>query len=447
MKHDLSARVCVIGAGSSGIAAAKNLLQAGLRNIVVYEKNEAIGGNWLYSPHISHSSVYETTHIISSKTLSQFDDYPMPADYPDYPSHRQVLAYFEDYARHFGVVEYIRFNTEVAGAEKQSDETWKITLKDGTEELFDYLIVANGHHWDPRLPSYPGEFTGEMLHSHAFKSATPFQDKRVLVIGGGNSACDIAVETSRVSAFTAISLRRGYYIVPKFTMGQPTDVMASKFKWLPRPLYKLALKLSLWMNIGDYRDYGLERPKHGLLEAHITMNSELLYYVRHGKIHPRRDVARFEGRTVHFVDGKAEDYDVVICATGFNISFPFFEKSFLDFTEGKEVPLYLLTFHPDHPSLFFVGLVQPLGSIWPLSDLQSKLAANTIIGNYTPPSDIRKRIAHDLDYRRRHFVKSPRHSVEVEYFPYRNALLREIPANAPKWGESVTFRETLTELA
>ena len=437
MKHDLSARVCVIGAGSSGIAAAKNLLQVGLRNIVVYEKNEAIGGNWLYSPRLSHSSVYETTHIISSKTLSQFDDYPMPDDYPDYPSHKQVLAYFENYARHFGVIPYIRFNTEVTKAEKQPDETWKITLNDGTVETFDYLIVANGHHWDPRMPSYPGEFTGEMLHSHAFKSAAPFRDKRVLVVGGGNSACDIAVETSRVSAFTAISFRRGYYIVPKFSLGKPTDVMAAKINWLPRPLYSAALKLSLWMNIGDYRDYGLERPKHGLLQAHVTVNSELLYYLRHGKIHPRRDVARFEGNTVHFVNGKAEDYDVVICATGFNISFPFFDKSFLDFSEGKDVPLYLLTIHPDHPSLFFVGLVQPLGSIWPLSDLQSKLAANAIIGNYTPPADIRERIARDLAYRRRHYVKSPRHSVEVEYFPYRKALLREIPANAPKWGEAV----------
>ena len=128
---------------------------------------------------------------------------------------------------------------------------------------------------------------------------------------------------------------------------------------------------------------------------------------------------------------------MVICATGFNISFPFFDKSFLDFSDGKDVPLYLLTIHPDHPSLFFVGLVQPLGSIWPLSDLQSKLAANAIIGNYTPPADIRERIARDLAYRRRHYVKSPRHSVEVEYFPYRKALLREIPANAPKWGEAV----------
>jgi hypothetical protein len=443
MKQDLSARVCVIGAGSSGIAAAKNLLQVGLRNIVVYEKNDGVGGNWLYSPHFGHSSVYETTHIISSKTLSQYDDFPMPDHYPDYPSHQQILAYFQGYAQHFGVMEYIRFNTEIAKAEKQPDETWRVTLKDGMMETFDYLIVANGHHWDPRMPSYPGEFTGEMLHSHAFKTAAPYRDKRVLVIGGGNSACDIAVESSRVSAFTAISMRRGYYIVPKFTMGKPTDVMASKFNWLPRPLYKAALRLSLWLNIGDYRDYGLQRPKHGLLEAHVTMNSELLYYVRHGKIHPRRDVARFVGRTVHFGDGMAEDYDVVICATGFNISFPFFDKALLDFSDGKEVPLYLLTFHPDHPSLFFVGLVQPLGSIWPLGDLQSKLAANAIIGNYAPPANMRERINRDLDYRRRNYVKSPRHTVEVEYFQFRNALLRDVPESAPEWSEQVREPESV----
>jgi hypothetical protein len=435
MKRDRSARVCVIGAGPSGITAAKNLLQVGLTNIVVYEKQDAVGGNWLFSPRLSHSSVYETTHIISSRRLSEYEDFPMPADYPDYPSHQQLLAYFQSYADHFGVTPLIRFNTEVVRAEKDPDETWRITLADGTIERFDYLIVANGHHWDPRWPSYPGEFAGEYLHSHQYKMAAPFRGQRVLVIGGGNSACDIAVETARVSAFTAISMRRGYYIVPKFVFGVPADVMAARFNWLPRLLYKQILRIALWLNVGDYAAYGLQRPKHGILSAHLTMNSELLYYLRHGKVHPRPDIACFDGHDVHFVDGRVEPYDVVIAATGFHISFPFFDREFIDFSAGKPVPLHLLTIHPDHPSLFFCGLVQPLGSIWPLSDLQAKLAANAIIGTYTPPPDIHARIARELDRRARQFIKSDRHTLEVEYFDHRNALLREIPADAPRWGE------------
>lgn len=434
MLHDTNARVCVIGAGPSGITAGKNLLQAGLRNIVIYEKGDQVGGNWVYSPRLSHSSVFDTTHIISSKTLSQYEDYPLPTDYPDYPSHKQLLAYFQGYAQHFGVTDYIRFNTEVKKAEEQPDKTWDITLGDGTVEHFDYLLVANGHHWNPRMPSYPGEFTGQMLHSHDFKNAEPFKDQRVLVIGGGNSACDIAVETGRISAFTAVSMRRGYYIAPKFTMGMPTDVMNARIVHLPDFLRVPILRFSLWLNVGSYANYGLESPKHGPLQQHATMNSELLYFIRHGKVHPRKDIARFEGKTVHFVDDLAEDYDVVIAATGFIISFPFFDKNFIDFSEG-DVPLYLRVIHPDHPSLFFIGLVQPLGCVWPLADLHAKLAANAIIGTYTPPGDIRERITAEVEGRKHQFIKAARHTIEVEYHKHLWALQREIPANAPQWSE------------
>ncbi len=426
------ARIAVIGAGPSGITAGKNLLQVGLRNIVIYEKNDQVGGNWLYSPRLSHSSVFETTHIISSKKLSQYADYPMPDDYPDYPSHKQLLAYFQGYADHFGVTPYIRFNTEVTKAEKQPDETWKLTLGDGTVEHFDYLLVANGHHWNPRLPNYPGEFTGQFLHAHDFKSAAPFKDQRVLVIGGGNSACDIAVETCRVSAFTGISMRRGYYISPKFAMGQPADVLNARVMGIPAWIRLPLLRLTLWLNVGDYASYGLERPKHSLLGAHLTVNSELLYFIRHGKIHPRRDVARFEGKQVHFVDGKVEEYDSVIAATGFIITFPFFDKNFIDYSEG-DVPLYLRVFHPDHPSLFFIGLLQPLGCIWPLADLHAQLAANFIIGNYNPPSDMRERIAKEVEHIRMHYIKSARHTIEVDFYQHQRELQRDLPANAPAW--------------
>lgn len=426
MKTGSSARICVIGAGPSGITAAKNLLQNGLTNFVIYEKNDQVGGNWVFSPRLSHSSVYETTHIISSKTMSQFEDYPMPDDYPDYPSHKQVLAYFQAYAQHFGVMEHIRFNTEVRHAEKLPDETWRITLGDGTVEQFDYLIVANGHHSNPKYPKYPGEYTGQLLHSHEFKTNAPFRDQRVLVIGGGNSACDIAVETSRVSTFTAISMRRGYYITPKFMFGKPTDVTAAQFNWLPRPLYRTVVALALRLNVGDYASYGLQRPDHGILKSHVTANSELLYYIKHGKVHVRRDIERFDGLNVHFVDGTVEPYDVVIAATGFHISFPFFDPAFIDFSGGKPVSLYLHVFHPDHPTLFFIGLVQPLGAIWPLADLHAQLAAHTIAGTYTPPADLRERVAQEVAYRERNFIKAERHTIEVEVHVHRRQLLREL---------------------
>ncbi len=420
-----SAKVCVIGAGPSGVAAAKNLLEAGIDDVTVFDRNDQVGGNWIYDPDPGHSSVYDTTHIISSKTLSQFDDYPMPKHFPDYPGHRQLLDYFQSYARHFDVERHIRFGTTVEKAERTDDGTWRITTDGGESTDYDHLLVANGHHWDPRLPDYPGQFTGEFLHAHFYKRAEPYRGKRVLVIGGGNSACDIAVETSRVSAATHISMRRGYYFIPKFLFGVPTDVFNLRNAWLPRPLARMIFKRMLIVLQGRNRDYGLEEPDHELMTVHPTLNSELLYGVRHGRVTPRRDIARFDGSTVHFTDGSADDFDTVIAATGYHITFPFLDKTIADFS-GLEVPLYLKVFHPEYDNLFFIGLCQPLGCIWPLSDYQSRLVAQAIKGNWPRPDDIQQRIRRELDHPDAAWMKVPRHALEVDFHAYRGRLKKEL---------------------
>lgn len=426
-------RIAVIGAGPSGITAAKNLLQVGLRDVVVYDRNPEVGGNWIYSPEASHSSVFETTHIISSKSLSEYRDYPWPKDYADYPGHEQLKAYFQGYARRFSVTPLVRFGTEVAKAEPvEEGRGWRLTLGGGEIERFDHLVVASGHHWDPRWPDYPGRFEGHYLHSHDFKQAAPFRGQRVLVLGGGNSACDIAVETARVAATTAISMRRGYYFVPKLLFGIPSDVMHAKFEWVPRALRAPLFRALLRIDVGDFARYGLEKPDHEFLASHPVVNSELLYFIRHGRIHPRRDVSRFEGRTVHFEDGRAEDFDAVIACTGFKISFPFFDRSLVDFSSGA-VPLYRRAFHPRLRNLYFVGLFQPIGCVWPLADLQGQLIANHITGRYHLPADLESRIRDENEAIARTFMDTPRHTIEVDYHPFRRALLREIPADAPPW--------------
>jgi NADPH-dependent 2,4-dienoyl-CoA reductase/sulfur reductase-like enzyme len=419
----------VIGAGPCGITAAKSLLEAGLGDLVVYDKNDQVGGNWLFAPEGGHSSVFETTHIISSKTLSEYSDYPWPEGTPDYPGHRELLAYFQGYARRFGVERLVRFRTEVTRAEREAGGGWRIRLTTGETERFDHLLVANGHHWDPRWPGYPGRFTGRFLHSHDYKSAAPFRDLRVLVVGAGNSGCDIAVETARVSRFTAVSMRRGYHFVPKFLFGIPSDVLHQRIAFVPRALRARMLELLLRLVNGSWERYGLLPPDHAFLSSHPIVNSELLYFIRHGRIHPRPDVARFEGGDVRFVDGRVEAYDAVIAATGFKISFPFLDRALVDFSEG-EVPLFLRTFHPRFRDLFFIGLLQPIGCIWPLAELQGRLVAAFIVGNYQLPADIEARIAADLRAIARTYMATPRHSVEVDFEPYHRALLREVPRNS-----------------
>jgi cation diffusion facilitator CzcD-associated flavoprotein CzcO len=196
-------RVCVIGAGPCGIAAAKNCIRFGL-DVVVFEKGDKVGGNWVFNASTGHSSVYENTHIISSKTWSEYEDFPMPDDYPDYPGHRQMQAYFESYARSFGVYEHIRFNHGVQKVTRLPAGGWRVdyTDADGADhgELFDEIMVANGHHWNPKYPDYPGAFSGQFMHSHDFKNVDDsWRGKTVLVVGGGNSACDVAVEAARVA--------------------------------------------------------------------------------------------------------------------------------------------------------------------------------------------------------------------------------------------------------
>lgn len=419
-------RVCVIGAGPSGLAAIKNLQEQGVSQITVFEKNNQIGGNWVYDENNDHSSVYETTHIISSKRWSQFEDFPMPESYPDYPSHRQVLAYFQNYASHFDLEKYIRFNTSVLKVEQNSQKQWQVTYQDeqGThEETFDYLLVANGHHWDPFTPEYPGHFEGEVMHSHQYKKASVFSGKRVLVIGGGNSACDVAVEISRVSPETYISMRRGYNIFPKFVFGKPTDDAVAKTRWMPAGLRQKLFKLVIRVLQGRYAKYKLLDPDCGPLEIHPTINSELLYFIRHGKVRPQPGITHFEGKKVHFTNGKQLEFDTVIYATGYKISFPFFDKELIDFSGSTKVPLYRKMMHADLDNLYFIGLCQPQGCIWPLADHQSKIVARIIMGTLERPEQLHQKIDQEMNKPHYRFKSHMRHALEVDYHMFRRELL------------------------
>ena len=423
------ARICIIGAGPSGIGAAKSLLEAGLGDLIVFDKNDRVGGNWIFDPRPGHSSVYETTHAISSRRLSQYEGFDMPGDYPDYPSHVQLQRYFASYADNFRVTAHVRFGTEVTAAVPQGDGGWLVSASgpSGKETTrFDFLLVANGHHWDPRLPSYPGEFTGPIIHAHSFKSAAPFAGQRVLVIGGGNSACDIAVEIGRVARQCCISMRRGYYFFPKFLFGRPIDLLGRRISRLPWPIRQRIAKYALRLTQGTNHRYGLPEPDHQPLEQHPTLNSELLYAIRHGRVMPRPDVARFAGQQVQFADGRRETFDTVIAATGYNMTFPFLDPALIDLSEASGLPLYLNVFHPRLRSLYFIGLVQPVGCIWPLAELQGKIVAREIKGSWTRPADIEARIRQQSERSLFRKAKSHRHLIEVDHHIYLRQLEHEL---------------------
>ena len=415
-------RIAIIGAGCSGLTAIKNLVEAGLHDIVCFEQNHQIGGGWIYSTGTGHSSISYMTHTISSKSVSQFSDFPMPAHYPDYPSHQQILAYFKAYAKQFHLEQYIQFNTTVLHAERMRNGGWCLTLNSGTQQEFDILLVASGHLTVPRHPEWKDRFSGIYLHAHDFKTDEKTRNQRVLVIGAGNSGCDCAVAASYVAAQVDMSLRSPQYIIPKLIMGKPTDTFAASLQWLPQILQNWLQTISLRLHIGRYRDYGLPEPDFLPTQAHPTINSEIFGRIRHGKIFPRPGIREVNHSTVHFTDGSRADYDVVIAATGYRIHFAFFDSDLINWEEACQIPLYLRIFHPEHSNLCFVGLLQPQGCIWTLAEVQSRLIARWLTGKTRLPDNWQKQAHTEAGKWARQFIAHPRHALEVHYQTYLNQL-------------------------
>jgi len=423
----LDKRICVIGAGPSGITAIKNIAEAGF-NIKAFDINSDVGGNWIYNENESHSSVFETTHIISSKSLSQFEDFYFSNNVADYPSHDELRQYFQSYAKNFDLYKHIQFNTLVKKCERQEDNNWEVTTicnNKESVEVFSDLVVCNGHHWKPNIPKYSGNFNGSFIHSHNYKKAFPFTNKNVLVIGGGNSACDVAVETSRVSNKTFLSWRRGYRVIPKFFMGKPSDVFASYMSFLPISIRNKLAGFLAYITNGSNSNYGLLKPKHKFGETHPTINSELLYKIRHGKIFPKNDIDYFKGDYVYFKDGSNEKIDVIIACTGFILSHPFFKKTFINYTKGP-VPLYLKMFHPDYDNLFFIGMFQPLGCIWPGSEQQSKLLSLALQNKWNRPKNIVDLCNKETENPHMKQIKTDRHRITVDYHQFIKELKHQI---------------------
>ena len=445
--------VCIIGAGPSGISAAKNCQQNGIA-FDLYEKNDKVGGNWVFNSATQHSSVYENTHIISSKTMSEFEDYPMPDDYPDYPRHDHLQQYFENYSKHFGVYDQIKFQHTIDHIEKNSQGVWSIDFTDAQGEkhnkVYDYLMVCNGHHWMPKYPTYAGEFTGKWMHSHDFKRVTDdWRDQRVLVIGAGNSGCDVAVESARVSKDVYISMRSPQWFVPKFMLGHPADILVKAIaKFSPKMRQKMLTKMVKAFT-GNYADFGLPVNHKPMLSQHPTANSDFIDYIRHGKIKPKPAIKRLNGTTVEFVDGSSAEFDIICCCTGFWTVFPFFDKDFIDFQHSERLPLYRKMMHAEHDNLYFIGLFQPLGCIWPLSDYQAAVACQEILGKYTRPQDMQKAVQYEMDHPHHPFEGGQRHAAEVDYNDLRLELVSDLKMagiHIPERKVKVTLKQLLGSL-
>jgi cation diffusion facilitator CzcD-associated flavoprotein CzcO len=419
-------QVCVIGAGVSGLTAIKALGDWGVPH-TCFEASDDVGGNWYFRNPNRRSSAYRSLHIDTSKSAISFKDFPMDGRYPDFPHHTEIHGFLREYADTFGLRERIRFGTAVEHAKRLDGGGWDI---DG--ERFDALLVCNGHHWDPSVPDFPGAFDGLTMHSHHYidpAEPLPLQGKRVLVVGIGNSAVDIVSELSRkgVAERVFISTRSGAWVIPKYIFGRPADTVFKTNPRLPLGVQRRLARLLPRLVSGRMEDFGLPTPNHHFLEAHPTVSSELLLRLGSGDAVAKPDVAELLGDRVRFADGSVEQVDAIIYATGYKISFPFFETNFIS-APRNVLPLYKRMFKPGIDDLAFIGLGQAIPTIFPFAECQSKLAARWLAGDWELPSPAGMEREIQRDERRylRHYASRPRHTMQLDYYVYEHDLSRRV---------------------
>jgi cation diffusion facilitator CzcD-associated flavoprotein CzcO len=438
----------VIGAGISGLTAGKALSDRGLP-YSCFEASDDIGGNWYFGNPNGRSSAYESLHIDTYRDSVSFRDMPMGDDYADYPHQVEIKRYLDRYADAFGLRERISFETPVERASRKPGGGWRLTLSGGDTREFDFLIVGNGHHWDPRHPEFPGSFDGETIHSHHYLGPTDPIDmhgKRVLVVGIGNSAVDIVSELSRkgVAEKVFISTRSGAWVMPKYLFGKPLGQLVKTSphlpvklqRWLARPLPRIAS--------GRMEDFGLPTPNHAFLEAHPTVSSELLLRLGSGDAVAKPNVAELMGDRVRFEDDTVEKVDAIVYATGYRIKFPFFDESLLSAPDNR-LPLYKRIFKPGMDDLALIGFAQVIPTLFPFVELQSKLVAAYADGDWAlpPEHEMEATIAADDRAQNHGYVERPRHTMQVDWYLYEHEIRkRELPA-----GEERARRGMAAELA
>lgn len=425
----------IIGAGPAGLAVARNLDKCGIP-YTGFEAGPTVGGLWnIDNPR---STMYRSAHLISSKRMTEFREFPMADRVADYPHHSEVFHYLRAYAEHFGLTPHFEFGAEVtaiAPVDGSPTRGWLLTtrsLQNGGASRtrpFKGVVIANGALSEPVRPRFEGTFDGRLMHAADYKSADIFEDRRVLVVGAGNSGCDIVVDAVHRARFVGLSVRRGYHFVPKYIFGRPADTVGSRIN-LPFPLKQRIDKLLLGCVTGNPRRFGFPAPDHNLYESHPIVNSLVLHHLGHGDITLFKDVARFDRDQVVFRDGARGTFDLVLTATGYKPHYPFIDRRHLNW-RGAVPHFYLNAFHPEYDTLFIAGLVEAAGLGWEGRNQQAELIARYIDGlaRNLPAAAAFRRLKRqpfpDMHGRVR-YLKLDRMAYYVHKDTYRAALRRHI---------------------
>ncbi|MEV7345909.1 NAD(P)-binding domain-containing protein [Streptomyces sp. NPDC093544] len=427
--------VCVIGAGLSGLAAAHALAARGV-DFVCLEKAPDVGGIWRQPQAGERGPGYLPLHLNTAKQLTGYTGFPMPESFPLYPRHSDVAAYLRSYAEWADVLPRIELRTEVLSVRQDSDDAWTVVSRDAsgasTSRRFEHVIVASGHNTKPAfpdpLPAGSQSYAGTILHSIDYRDGSDFDGQRVIVVGLGASAVDIAADVSRHAAQTVLSVRRGLHIVPKQLYGLSLDEIANAPWWtqMSLPEQRHFVEQSLLVARGRLTDYGLPEPDHRIFASAVTISDEILSRIRHGAVIPRPAIESLEGRRVLFTDGSSEEADAIVYCTGYRMAFPFLPAGWPSGPEGP-VELYKRVVAPDHPGLHFIGLVRPVGAITRLVEAQARWVARIVDGDVDLPSAeiMHKEISAYVRGVVDRYGEGEGSSIQVDVVPYLQELCDE----------------------
>jgi cation diffusion facilitator CzcD-associated flavoprotein CzcO len=444
-------RVAVIGAGACGICAAKYLLEVGF-DVSVFEIGSQIGGMWCYGNDNGRSSAYRTLHINTSRGVTRFSDLDFDAQTQDFPDHVDMHRYLVRYAEHFGVTPRIRFHSEVRQVRPAFDPAreapkWELEIAGGTVEVFDAVIVATGHltrpYEVPELTRF-GEgvsestsqaeshgaggpaFAPQYLHSHHYKGPEPYVGKRICVVGIGNSACDIASDVCVTSPRCVLVARSGVLILPKLLFGRAfTDITAQiQRPWIPRPLRRRITRFLTWLAHGDLTRWGFKRPE---TLTHVTSNATVVTDIAYRRIEVKGGIAGIEGRTIRFDDDTAEEFDVLIAATGYRIDLDILPREVVN-AEDNQLGLYMRIVPPGWPGLYFMGFFNTDTALNMVFEHQARWVREILLGNAVlpDPSAMQRAIEERAAWYARQYKQSIRHSIEEEHVRYLGDLKRTL---------------------
>ena len=429
--------VCVIGAGPAGLAAAVELSRTGV-DFTCFDQRPGPGGVWsaAVTPGLTHA--WPSLTLNSPRGWFELSDHPMPRDYPDFPHAEQVTAYLDGCLDHYGIRDRFEFDTGVTRVDAAPGGGWQVSLTTGETRHFGAVVVANGHHNEPLRPDFPGEFAGTVRHSQAYRDREPYAGKRVLVVGFGNSGSQIAADVSPVAEATMLSIRRGGYVLPHYARGLRIDRAMPAWlgflvnAYLPRAVAGPLLTAYCRVVVGSPTRAGLPRPDHHFGSALPTVTADLPARIEAGRVRVRPQVARLDGAVVEFTDGSREEVDEIIHCTGYRTTTPFLDEDVFA-SDDNRVPLYLRVFHPQHPSLYFVGFLQAVGwGFLPLFESQARLVAAHLAGTYVLPdaAHMGAAIEEDRQRVRRDFVDSSRNRYQMNGAVYQHECAVELRRGA-----------------